>query len=70
MAIEINGGLNETNIPEWISKERSHWSKKDTQKGPRQQLQANNVPTDHIENTNDTSNWACFVFVDKPWTVS
>ena len=52
----MNRCLEETEIQEWMTKRKTTLIQKDTKKRNRvQQLQTHTVPTDDVENTDDTN---------------
>ena len=65
----MNRCLQETDIPEWMTKGKINLiTKKTPKKDPRQKLQTHNVPTDYEENTNGTNYGGDLPFTNKPRT--
>ena len=66
LAIEMKRYLQEKDIPEWTTKRKTTLIQKDpTKRNRSKQLQTHNVPTDDVENTNDTTKGRDLLLVNK-----
>ena len=69
-ALEMNRCLQERQIPEWMTKEKTTLIKKDTLKGTTgKQLQTHYMPTYDTENTNSKNKGRDIFLANKPWIV-
>ena len=67
MVIELNRYLQETDIPERITKRKTTLIQKDPEKEPLSNTY--NVLNDDVENTNDTNKGGDLLFTNKPRTL-
>ena len=64
-SIEMNRGLQETNILEWMAKEKHPDLKLPTKRKYPKQFQIHNMPTNDVENSNGTVRWGYLQFTNK-----
>ena len=71
LAQEMNRCLQDTQVPEWMTKGKTILIQKDRSKrtAPKQ-LQTHNLPTNDVENTNSTNKGKDLLFANKPRIVS